>query len=162
LIDKGPYPYDDIQRIPLVISGPGVRAGRSEDFVYLHDLTPTILDWAGAEAFPTSNAQRLQPLLVGEELAEPRDDVYMTRHHHPMPCEQRFVRTRRYKYAFNALDVDELYDLAEDPDEMVNRIDDPAYAAVKDEMLARMWRHMTSLRDPMRGHFNTFSANRRF
>lgn len=162
LIDKGPYPYDDIQRIPLVISGPGVQAGRCDDFVYLHDLTPTILDWSGAEPFPTSNAQSLQPLLTGGLLAEGRDDVYMTRHHHPMPCEQRFVRTRRYKYAFNALDVDELYDLQHDPDEMVNRIDDPAYVAVKDEMLARMWRHMTSLRDPMRGHFNTFSANRRF
>ncbi|MGC9347318.1 MAG: sulfatase-like hydrolase/transferase [Anaerolineae bacterium] len=163
LIDKGPYPYDGIQRIPMIVRGPGVQSGqRRAEFVYLHDLTPTILDWAGAERFPTSNAQSLVPVLAGGALPESRDDVYMARHHHPMPYEQRFVRTRRHKYAYNAVDVDELYDLAQDPDEMVNRIDDPAYADVKEEMRARMWEHMQELRDPIRGGFNTFGAARRF
>jgi choline-sulfatase len=163
LIDKGPYPYDDIQRIPLIVSGPGIDAGQDSDaFVYLHDLTPTLLDWAGAPDFPTANAQSLRPLMRGEPLPSPRDDVYMVRHHHPLPCEQRFVRTRLYKYAYNALDVDELYDLAEDPHEMVNQIDNPAYAVVKADMQARMWSHMQELDDPIRGRFNTFAAQRRF
>ena len=163
LIDKGPYPYDDIQRIPLIISGPGIEPGqRSDAFVYLHDLTSTLLDWAGAPIFPTSNAQSLLPLMHGGALPEPRDDVYMTRHHHPLPCEQRFVRTRQYKYAYNALDVDELYDLEDDPHEMVNRIDDPAYAIVKADMQARMWAHVRDLGDPIAGPFNTFAAGRRF
>jgi arylsulfatase A-like enzyme len=163
LIDKGPYPYDDIQRIPLIMSGPGIQSGqRSDAFVYLHDLTPTLLEWAGAPGFPTANAQSLMPLLQGEALPSPREDVYMTRHHHPLPCEQRFVRTRRYKYAYNALDVDELYDLEEDPHEMVNQIDNPAYADVRAELQARMWDHIQALDDPIAGHFNTFAARRRF
>ncbi len=163
LIDKGPYPYDDIQHIPLVIAGPDIPRGTScDDFVYLHDLTPTILDWGHTDPFPTSNAQSLVPLMQGNRLPCPRDDVYMVRHHHPLPCEQRFVRTRRYKYAYNALDVDELYDLELDPDEMTNRIDDPTYAGVVDEMRERMWQHMKTLRDPIRGHFNTFAAARKF
>ena len=116
LIDKGPYPYDDIQRIPLIVAGPDVAAGQtSDEFVYLHDLTPTILERGGAEPFPCSNAQSLVPVLEGGTLPESRDDVYMTRHHHPYPCEQRFVRTKRYKFAFNLLDTDELYDLAWKP-----------------------------------------------
>jgi arylsulfatase A-like enzyme len=163
LIDKGPYPYDDIQRIPLIVSGPGIDAGQVSDaFVYLHDLTPTLLDWAGAPDFPTANAQSLMPLMRGEPLPSPRDDVYMVRHHHPLPCEQRFVRTRSYKYAYNALDVDELYDLEADPHEMANQIDNPAYAVVKADMQARMWAHMQELGDPLRGRFNTFAAQRRF
>jgi hypothetical protein len=84
----------------------------------------------------------------------------MARHHHPFPCEQRFLRTSCYKYAFNALDVDELYDLQQDPDEMVNRIDDPAYAAVVDEMRERMWAYMQELGDPIRRAFDVLARRR--
>lgn len=162
LIDKGPYPYDDIQRIPLVVAGPGISVGTtSDEFVYLHDLTPTILDWAGAEPFPCSNAQSLAPLMAGGQLAQPRDDVYMTRHHHPFAYEQRWVRTRRFKYCFNAFDIDELYDLEADPDEMVNRIDDPALAGVKEDLIARMAAHMVELGDPILGCFSVWCRRRR-
>ena len=85
----------------------------------------------------------------------------MARHHHPINCEQRFVRTKRYKYAYNALDIDELYDLELDPDEMVNRINDPEYTEVIQEMQDRMWKHMRELRDPIAGSFNLFAAKRR-
>jgi arylsulfatase A-like enzyme len=159
LIDKGPYAYDDIQRIPLIAAGPGISQGNvCDEFVYLHDLTPTIVEWAGAEAFPRSNAQSLVPAMEGESLSRPRKDVFMTRHHHPFPYEQRFVRTERYKYAFNACDIDELYDLETDPHEMVNRIDDPAYASVKAELIERMWAHLTALDDPISQCFNVWTG----
>ncbi|MDF1512737.1 MAG: sulfatase-like hydrolase/transferase [Anaerolineae bacterium] len=162
LIDKGPYPYDDIQHIPLIAAGPGIQTGQvCDEFVYLHDLTPTILEWAGIDPFPCSNAQSLQPVLEGGQLAVPRDDVYMVRHHHPLNCEQRFVRTKRYKYAYNALDIDELYDLELDPDEMVNRINDPAYHNILRELQERLWHHMRELHDPIAGHYNTFAVKRR-
>jgi arylsulfatase A-like enzyme len=162
LIDKGPYPYDDIQRIPMVVAGPGVIAGGvCDEFTYLHDMTPTILEWAGAAPFPCSNAQSLGPALQGRPLAQSRDDVYMTRHHHPFAYEQRWVRTRRFKYSFNSFDTAELYDLEQDPDEMVNVIDDPAYAAVKDEMIERMWKHVQELRDPIAPCFSNWAMRRR-
>jgi arylsulfatase A-like enzyme len=162
LIDKGPYPYDDIQRIPLIVAGPGVAEGHvCDEFVYLHDLTPTVLDWAGAEPFPCANAQSLVPALQGSSLTAPRDDVYMTRHHHPYAYEQRWVRTERYKYCFNAFDIDELYDLAIDPDEMVNRIDDPDYALVKAELVERMWAHIVAQKDPIAQAFSVWSRRQR-
>ncbi len=158
LIDKGPYPYDDIQRIPLLAAGPGISRGLvCDEFVYLHDLAPTILSWAGAELFPCSNAQSLIPCTQGRTLESPRDDVYMARHQHPYPYEQRFVRTLQYKYGFNAFDIDELYDLEVDPDEMNNVIDEPRYASVKAEMIERMHTHMVELRDPLIQCFNVWS-----
>ena len=159
LIDKGPYPYDDIQRIPLVAAGPGIAQGAvCDEFTYLHDLAPTILDLAGARTFPCANAQTLTPLFGEGTLARSRDDVYMTRHHHPYPYEQRWVRTRRYKYGFNATDMDELYDLEQDPDEMVNRIGDPAYGSIHKEMIERMWAHITELQDPIAQCFSVWSG----
>lgn len=162
LIDKGPYPYDDIQRIPLVAAGPGVAEGiTSDEFVYLHDLTPTFIEWGGGEAFPCSNAQSLADAMAGGSLAESRDEVYMTRHHHPFEYEQRWLRTREFKYAFNAFDVDELYDLTRDPGEMTNCIDDPAYAEVKRELVERMWAHVEALGDPIAQCFSVWARRRR-
>ncbi len=159
LIDKGPEPYEDIVHIPLMVAGPGIAQGCvCDEFAYLHDLTPTILEWAGAEPFPcATNIQSLAPALAGGRLAQPRDDVYMTRHHHPFPYEQRFLRTDRFKYAFNAFDTDELYDLQADPDEMTNLSDDPRYAAAKEELRERMRRHIRALKDPIAACFNTWT-----
>ena len=52
---------------------------------------------------------------------------------------QRSVATKEYKYVYNGFDFDELYDLRVDPDEMVNVADDPAYEAVKHDLVRRMW-----------------------
>ena len=50
------------------------------------------------------------------------------------------IRTERYKliHFYNDVDEWELYDLQEDPNELRNRYDDPAYAAVREEMHARL------------------------
>lgn len=57
-LEKGPYAYDDIQRIPLIVAGPGVAKGRVDDaFVYLHDVTRTLLDVGGAAPFDCANAK---------------------------------------------------------------------------------------------------------
>lgn len=47
-------------------------------------------------------------------------------------------RTRNFKYVRRLYEIDELYDLREDPGELRNLIDDPAYAGVLAEMRERM------------------------
>ena len=65
----------------------------------------------------------------------------------------RCIRTRRHKLAVYLLDrTDELYDLEADPDELQNRIDDPAGAEVRDELHDRLLRWMDERIDPYRGN----------
>ncbi len=47
-------------------------------------------------------------------------------------------RSRDYKYVRRLYESDELYDLKEDPGELVNRIDDPDYAGVLADLRERM------------------------
>ncbi len=47
-------------------------------------------------------------------------------------------RTQRYKYVRRLYEKDELYDLALDPQELVNRIEDPAYVPILLELKERM------------------------
>jgi len=48
--------------------------------------------------------------------------------------------------------MDELYDLQEDPDEIHNRIDDPDYAQVEQEMRDALWELMMQYDDPYAEH----------
>ena len=44
----------------------------------------------------------------------------------------RMIRSRRYKYVHEGIHGGhQLYDLELDPDERINRIDDPAYAEIR-------------------------------
>src|SRR5262249_36531471 len=44
---------------------------------------------------------------------------------------QRWVQTSRWRYVFNGFDEDELYDLENDPHEMVNLAADPKFTDIK-------------------------------
>jgi uncharacterized sulfatase len=65
----------------------------------------------------------------------------------------RAVFDGRWKLAVNLLSGDELYDLASDPDELVNRIGDPACAKTRDALHDRLLDHMNRTRDPFRGWY---------
>jgi hypothetical protein len=56
--------------------------------------------------------------------------------------------TSRYKYVFNGFDCDELYDLARDPHEIHNVLDDPAYVAARDDLRTLLWEQMERYGDP--------------
>ncbi|MFB6218224.1 MAG: sulfatase-like hydrolase/transferase [Halobacteriaceae archaeon] len=132
LHDKGPAMYEDIYNVPLVAEGLGVGGAR-EEFVSLLDLPPTVLDWAGADVPDTYDGRSLLELP-----GEWREDITAEFHGHFFPIEQRMLRTDRYKLVYNERDRWELYDLAEDPHELENRIDDPAYGEVAARMYLRL------------------------
>ncbi len=154
---KGPYFYEPAVRVPLIISGPGVRAGvRSRALVELGDLAPTVVEAAGLARPPGMQARSLWPLLDGSDGAEGfRDDAYcefynaLTGHKHP-PAHATMVTTRRYKLAlYHGIGEGELYDLEADPAETHNLWAAPEYAAVKLEMLERLCDRMAWTVDPL-------------
>jgi arylsulfatase A-like enzyme len=59
--------YGELNRVPLILEGPGVPAGvRIEPTVQAIDLMPTILELAGLEAPERIQGQSLMPLIRGE------------------------------------------------------------------------------------------------
>ncbi|HEX3956168.1 MAG TPA: sulfatase-like hydrolase/transferase [Trebonia sp.] len=140
LHDKGPAMYDDIYRIPLVIAGPGMRAGVVEDrFATLMDLTPTLLELAGTAVPEYYDGTSLVPLLRGDPAPAWRDSVVAEFHGHHFPYPQRMLRTTRYKLVINPADRNELYDLAADPDELHNRYDHRELREVRDQLMRDLY-----------------------
>ena len=61
--------YEAAIRVPLILAGPGIGAGRTETRAGLVDLTPTILEIVGAPVPGGLDGRSLAPALRGERLA---------------------------------------------------------------------------------------------
>jgi arylsulfatase A-like enzyme len=78
-----------------------------------------------------------------------RDDLMCEFHGHRFLYSQRMVRWGDYKLIFNAPDDDELYDLASDPHELDNCIDDPNYTEIASEGRQRLLQWIKDSDDPI-------------
>jgi len=134
---RSAYHVPAIMRWPRSIQYPGRQANQ---FVSLADFGPTLLQAAGIETSRHFAGASLTPFFAGNTLVGWRDDIHTQCNGVELYYTQRSVSTKEFKYVFNGFDRDELYDLRDDPDEMVNLAGDPAYEAVKRQMCARMWR----------------------
>jgi len=132
--------------VPTVIRGPAVqrgeRIGRNAIDV---DLAPTILDIANVRPGRLMDGVSLLPAARGSDRLPQRDVPLealrpLFRFFTPITAfdlPYYGVRTSRYKYIRWSFGESELYDLRDDPDELVNLAGDPAYAALSAQLEAR-------------------------
>lgn len=149
---KGWTPFEETHRIPMVARWPGVIVPgiATSALVQLHDWAHTFVSIANAPALPYPDGRDLTPLLNEPAKAEKNWPPYILNVYYG--CEllyvQRIAIGHRYKYIFNGFDWDELYDLERDPGEIVNVLDDPAYADVAQDMRDALWEMMFQYCDP--------------
>lgn len=103
--------YEDVMRVPLIVSWPGVvEPGASrQELVYNYlDLATSIPALLRVSALPNPAGRSLVPLLGGG-LPEWRDAVVAAYNGQQFGLmTQRMIRTNRLKYVWNATDVHEL------------------------------------------------------
>jgi arylsulfatase A-like enzyme len=103
--------YQPSVGVPLVVSGPDVRAGLASDaLVSLQDLTATFLDSAGAPALPEMDGRSLWPCLRGEAAAH-------RPHVRSGLGDWRMVYDGRFKLVRDGLEAPRVFDLRADPSE---------------------------------------------
>lgn len=155
--------YEPSIRVPLLMRGPGVPKNRHlKQIVANIDLAPTIVDAANAKAGRVMDGKSLLPLLAhpstqwgrdlliergpagekraGTAMGEIADGDNGNQGKTAAPGDQRFagLRTPRFLYAEYANGEKELYDLAQDPDELNNLANNGGYAAIQAELAARL------------------------
>lgn len=149
---KGPWHYDGCTRVPLLVRAPGkLPPGRVVDgFVSQCDLAPTVCDLVGVpyttwpprpdqhpgglaphNALPDVQGMSLVAAARGEQQA--RDRVLIETEWRWIPGLQlKTLRTAEWRITVYAgRPYGELYDLSTDPDEFVNRWDDPSLRGVR-------------------------------
>ena len=122
---------DEALQVPLLVRGPGIAPGSTSDLpVTLVDLPATFAALTGVSPGWQVDGTSLAPTLHGDEQTFRDTTLIQTGRTLGDGWSHRGVRTERYLYGTDGTDGF-LYDHLVDPDEMVNVIDDPAYAAVR-------------------------------
>jgi len=159
LSSKGPAMYDETTRIPFIIRWKGHVPENvvCSDPVSHINIVPTILDVAELEIPPFIEGKSILPTLLDPK-KKPNDIVFMEFMRYEInhdglggfqPIRSAF--DGRHKLVINLHYTDELYDLAEDPQEMNNLIDSSDYAETRDFLHDRILEWMDKTRDPFRG-----------
>lgn len=163
LIDKR-NAYEPSVRVPLIVSAPGlVPAGKTNTARIRNiDFAPTFLDVAGVPAAPQFEGKSALPVMSGEmKLADwkPGDFIYeyYWEWNFPMTPTTFAIERDRLKYIqyHGVYDLEELYDLDKDPDEMANLIDDSTYGERRNQMRRALY---LGLADQQGRHGVPFSA----
>lgn len=139
--------YDNSMRIPMLIRYPEkIKAGTMVNEQALNiDLAPTILEWAGIEAPNYMQGESMLRLLDQDETNDNWRKSFMFEYYvddaYPYAGPNMLaIRTAKYKLvdAFLENDIDELYDLENDPGEMNNLISNPEFDDIEQELRSEL------------------------
>jgi arylsulfatase A-like enzyme len=146
LTDKGWHHFEEIQRIGMILRGPsawgetGCAPGTVlPQWASLLDVYPTICDLAGSDYDADAvHGRSLLPLLRGAT-EDWRDELFVEFCGvNNLATSMITCRSGDLKYGWNCSNRDELYDLADDPHETRNLVDDPACSDAVGEMRERI------------------------
>ncbi|QHI69212.1 sulfatase-like hydrolase/transferase [Tichowtungia aerotolerans] len=162
IINKGPVMYDEITNIPFIVRWPGVipSGSVSENLISHIDVVPTVLDAIGASEVPKVLHGKSMVPMFGNLSESSSDEIFVEFGRYEIDHDGfggfqpvRCVRNDRYKLVINLLCTDELYDMQEDPEEMVNLIENPEHVPERDSLHDKLIEWMNETRDPFRGYY---------
>ena len=151
MMDKHYIMYDEVVRVPLVIRYPSLIAPgqRNRAFVTnMLDIVPTILDMVGAPVPDNLDGISLMPYLTGEATQSIRKYATVTYNGQQFGLyTQRMIRNEDYKYVWNLCDIDELYDMKNDPYELENLAQKDEYQPLLKQLRLDMLKELNAFDD---------------
>ena len=150
-VGKGMH-FDSALRVPLLVRGPGIDAGRLIDPpASTLDIAPTLLDLAGIP-----EPEGVQGISFADAIrgtgAYTRSAALTENDDDRMPVRMRTLSTADWRLTAYAGGADgELYDRAADPEETHNRYDDAAFEPIRRELEAMLFEEVLCACDHANG-----------
>ena len=139
---KGPAHYQGVIRVPFLWADPASSTTRtSDDLGGTLDIAQSVLDRARVAPYHGIQGRSLVPATRGEAMSERlcmlvEQETTMFAFGRPKAFRVRTLVTKGWRLTYSDdPEVCELYNLAEDPDEMHDRWRDPSCAAVRRDLL---------------------------
>jgi len=148
------FMYEESFRTPLLVRLPGIVPAGSQvrANVVNADIAPTILELAGVPSPKDMQGRSFLKTLKNPEKQHRKTVYYHYYENGEHAVSPHFgVRDDRYKLIrfYKRVDAWELYDLQNDPEELNNVYDDPAYRAVLRKMEKKLRKEIRDFDDPI-------------
>jgi arylsulfatase len=148
LLEKGCRFYEGLVRVPLIFSCPAkfLQNVRREALVELLDLTSTIIELAGIEHPDYMQGRSLIPLLTNSDSVDSHREFVRSEYFDALDpfftggtgAFATMYRNRQFKLSvYHGHELGELYDLENDPWEFNDLWNNPEYATVKADLIAK-------------------------
>ncbi|MFS0726728.1 sulfatase [Paenibacillus sp. 1P07SE] len=142
---KGPFHYEQLINVPLLIWWPGhIAPTSSEEIISLADVAPTLLSLCGVTVPPVLDGKDWSGHLTAGSPV-PRQAALIEAVDDPAGIRCTTVVTGHYKLTVHhGSGYGELYDLMLDPGEIVNRWREPAYHDIQTELFGLLLAELES------------------
>ncbi len=149
LVQVGEYSQEPLVHVPMMWKAPAGDAHQTDALVSVVDILPTLLDYAAVDVPPGVQGLSLRPVLESGETI--RDHLIIEQRWGEQPTEEfTTLVTDRHKFSVYSNGVEgELYDLRDDPLEQRNLFNDPAAAALQNELMHRFAAAQLRCMDPL-------------
>ena len=149
ILFKGPFHYDCLIRVPLIIKwGDRICGGSRINEISQHiDLVPSLLSYAGIPVPGGVQGRSLQPLIDGDR--ETIYDYALIEHNNmAWGLNMKTLRSQDWRMTYYAgRSFGELYDLSKDPNEFTNLWDSEDYREVRDDLKSILLDRLISTED---------------
>lgn len=161
ITNKGAAMFQEITNIPFIVKWPGFAPSGciSENMVSHINIVPTMMEAAGIYVPEILEGKSMTAMFENPKISIDEEVfIEFTRYEidhdgfggfQPIRC----AVSKDYKLVINLLSSDELYDLKNDPYEMVNLINNPDYNDIRDGLHDKILDWMNDTRDPYRGYY---------
>jgi len=133
--------HEEVVRVPLIFSVPGIKPGRSLSLVELVDFYPTCTEILDLPTPESLQGKSLMPILKNPS-ATVRDTALSINNRGTAGG----LRAANWHYMNYGEKGEELYDMSKDPHQYTNVANDPAFAAMLKEARAKFKARMAAAR----------------
>jgi arylsulfatase A-like enzyme len=145
--------YDHSIRVPFIVCGPGVPAGKQiQALVYPGDIFPSLCELCGIPIPDSVEMHSLIPLWSGEQ-DNLRDAVYAAYkdiQRSVSDGEWKLIRYMRSESTGEGIDKLQLFHIAEDPAETIDLSDSPEHRDILISLAAKLEQWQQQVGDPWR------------
>lgn len=148
---KGLPCFEGAYHIPMAIRWPkGIKnPGRVVyDYTTLMDVAPTLLDVLDIKVNRSFSGNSLKPYLNDVTPQKIQQELYTQSNGNELYGIQRSIKTKKWKLVYNGFDFDELYNLEEDPYELVNVFEQYKDTEIVRELYKKLWNFAREKHDP--------------
>ncbi len=125
--------HEDITRVPMIISAPGMKTGKTDAFAELLDIYPTLTDLVGIPVPETVQGESLVPILKDLDSSVKSGAISIVGGNKGIA-----LREENLAYMYYRDGSEELYDMKKDPLQFVNLVGDPKYATKLKQMRSNL------------------------